>query len=155
TQDRELLQQQLFGNTLGSLMEETSNRESINFNHRLNLDVEHEFTDTKELRFRLRGQASNSETQNLTRSETSGTDNVIVNNAETTHSTESDRINGNARLTYMHRFGESRRNLVAEVRGDMTDQDGDADLASITEYFQDGSLLTTDELNQLQSSLSN
>src|SRR5690606_37153317 len=32
TQDRELLQQQLFGNTLGSLMEETSNRESINFN---------------------------------------------------------------------------------------------------------------------------
>ena len=153
TRDRETFQQQLLGNTLGSITDETSSRDALNFNHRLNFDLEHEFSERQELRLRFRGQASDSDTRNTSASQTRDVNEELRNTSEASQVTVGDRIAGNARLTYMYRFGETRRSIVAEVRGDVDDSNADADVKSLTEYYESGNLLTTEEMSQLQRSV--
>lgn len=155
TQDRSVLQQQLIGSTASSLVTQQSDQGSKNLNHRLNLNVKHEFAKGHDLRLRSRVSTTNSSLSNASVRQSLNADDVLQNRSNSNYTSDGTTLGGDASLTYRNRLNESGRSIVVDVRIDLNDSDRDGDLASLNEYFEDGNLLTSDEIAQVQSQLGN
>jgi hypothetical protein len=101
---------------------------------------------------RVRGQGSDTDGLNLNASDVTGGENLT--RSVTRNDSKGGRLGGNASATWMYRFGKSTRNIVTDLSGNLNDTDSEADFTSLTEFFQGGNLLTSEEISQLQKNLS-
>ena len=149
-QDRVAQQQQLLGPVQSSFVNETGGQTSDNLTHRLTVNASHELGEGHDLRLRggLTAGASSlaniSETVTLARGATE-------NAALADYRSESDNLGANGSLTWRRRLDEKGRSLVGEVRGRLNDDDMSGDLRSITRFFEEGNVLSRDEIMQLQT----
>ena len=129
-QDRTVQQQALFGSTLGSLVDQTSNQETGNQAHRVNLNAQIAFSDGHDLRVRINGNSRESSLTSFANRETHALGGGMLNSATTDYLVDGDDLGGNGVATWRKRLGDGGRTLVAEVRSSVQDSDVAADLTS-------------------------
>jgi hypothetical protein len=153
-QDRHQLQRELSGASAAALTDRDVVQRSSQLNHRVNLFAEHTFSEGHDLRLRSNFQMSGSDLENSTVRETRSGDDVLENASRTRYDTAADALNADGTLTYRRRFAPGRT-LVAETRAGMNDGDLSAELTALNEFYREGNLLTSEEIDQLQAQLSN
>ncbi len=130
-QDQTLQQEALFGATVGSLVDQTSNQEAGNRNHRLNLNGQVTFSDGHDLRLRMNGNSRASSLTSFAARETHTLSGNMLNSATTDYLVDGDDLGGDARLTWRRRLNDDGRSLVAELRSGLQDSDVTSDLSSV------------------------
>ena len=131
SQDRTLQQQALLGSNVASLVDQTSNQEADNRNHRLNLNAQATLSEGHDLRLRLNGNTRASSLSSFANRETHTLGGGMLNSATTNHLVDGSDLGGNARLTWRKRLAEDGRSLVAELRSGLQDTDLSSDLSSV------------------------
>lgn len=131
SQDRTLQQQALFGSDVASLVDQTSNQETGNRRHRLNLNAQYTISDGHDLRLRMDGNTRASSMTSFANRQTHTLSGSMLNSATTDYLVDGDDLGGNARLTWRKRLNENGRSLVAEVRSGLQDSDLSSDLSSV------------------------
>ena len=149
-QDRVAQQQQLLGPVQSSFVNETGGQTSDNLTHRLTVNALHEFGDGHDLRLRGDLTAGASSLANISETETLARG-AGGNEALTDYRSESDNLGGNGSLTWRRRLDEKGRSLVGEVSGGMNDDEMSGNLRSITKFLEEGNVLSSDEIMQLQT----
>ena len=149
-QDRVAQQQQLLGPVQSSFVNETGGQTTDNLTHRLTMNALHEFSDGHDLRLRGNLIASNSSLTNISETATLARG-ARVNDALTDYRSESDNLGGNGSLTWRRRLDGKGRSLVGEVRGSLNDDEMSGNLRSITKFLEEGNILSSDEIMQLQT----
>ena len=129
-QNRTLQQQALFGADVASLVDETTDQESGNNNHRLNLNGQYTFSPGHQLRIRANMNAGSSSSESFRDRVTQTVDGQPLNTASTTNTVTGDQQRGDVRLTWRKRLGDSGRSLVAELRGALQNSDRVTNLES-------------------------
>ena len=138
-QTRTLQQQALFGANVASLVDETTDQESGNNNHRLNLNGQYTFSPGHQLRIRANVNAGSSSSESFRDRVTQTVDGQPLNTASTTNIVDGSQRRGDVRLTWRKRLGDSGRSLVAELRGALQNSDRVTNLkSSITGESRDG-----------------
>ncbi len=156
TQDRTVRQQQLAGASLSSLSLQEGRQESLNRNHRLNLNLKHEIGVGQDVRLRANLRATDSALDNLSSRDTRDASDVLRNRNTTTYDAGGDEVGGNASLTYRKRLSERGRTLAAEVRTSLNDGDLEGNLDALNSYYDDfGNVLSSEEILQRQARFSN
>ena len=122
-QDRTLQQQALFGSNVASLVGETSNQESGDSNHRLNLNGQYTFSPGHQLRLRANLNAGASSLEAFQNRVTQTASGQPLNTAETTYLVDGSEWRGDAQLTWRKRLGDSGRSIVTEYRSGLQDSD--------------------------------
>ena len=139
-QDRILQQQALFGANVASQIADSSQQESGNTGHRLNLNGQYAFSPGHQLRVRVNANTRSSTMDSFQQRVTRTADGQPLNTAVTNYDVNSSNWNGDARVTWRKRLGEGGRSIVAEFNSDLQDSDQVADLGStITGEFGVGS----------------
>lgn len=131
SQDRTLHQQALFGSDIASLVDQTSNQEADNRNHRLNLNAQVTFAEGHDLRLRMNGNTRASSLTSFANRQTHTLSGNMLNSATTDYLVDGDDLGGDARLTWRRRLDEDGRSLVAELRSALQDRDLSSDLSSV------------------------
>ena len=149
-QDRVAQQQQLLGPVQSSFVNETGGQTSDNLTHRLTVNALHEFGDGHDLRLRGDLTAGASSLANISETKTLARG-AGGNEALTDYLSESDNLGGNGSLTWRRRLDEKGRSLVGEMRGSLNDDEMSGDLHSITTFLEEGNVLSSDEIMQLQT----
>lgn len=149
-QNGTIQEQQLLGSEVSSLVGQTRNVQADNTSHSLNLNAQLSFAEGHELRLRGNLGVRSSTNTTATSQQTTTPDGDPLNSAVTDYLTDSDNVNGDARLTWRKRLGESGRTLVAEARADLSDSDRFADLSSAIERTLTDGSMTTEEIIQEQ-----
>lgn len=152
-QDRSVLQHQLSGAAGAALSDQQVDQTSRNFNHRLNLYFKHVLSEGQDLQLRSNLQISDSDLSSLSNRETR-IGGALENDSRTRYSSSSDVLNGDATLTYRKRFAPGR-SLAAEARVGLNEGDQSNDLDALNRFYEQGDLLTSEEIAQLQDQLSN
>ncbi len=129
-QDRTLQQHALFGATVGSLVDQTSNQEAGNRNHRLNLNGQVTFSEGHDLRLRMNGNSRASSLTSFAARETHTLSGNMLNSATTDYLVDGDDMGGDARLTWRRRLNDDGRSLVAEFSSRLQDSDVNSNLSS-------------------------
>ena len=148
--DRVAQQQQLLGPVQSSFVNETGGQTSDNLTHRLTVNALHEFGDGHDLRLRGDLTAGASSLANISETETLARG-AGGNEALTDYRSESDNLGGNGSLTWRRRLDEKGRSLVGEVGGSLNDDEMSGNLHSITKFLEEGNVLSSDEIMQLQT----
>ena len=148
-QDRAAQQQQLLGAARSSLVNETAERIADNRTHRVTFHASHAFADGHDMRLRGNLTAGASSLENRSRTVTQARDGS-GNEARTNYLSESDNLGGDASLTWRRRLGEKGRTLALRLDGRLNDNDLSGDLHSITEFLEEGNVLSREEIRQLQ-----
>ncbi len=154
-QERDVLQQQLIGSTGSSLVSQASDQGSKNLNHRLNLNVKHEFSKGHDIRLRSNASASDASLTNRSLRQSFGVDDVLQNLSNSDYTSDGKTFGGSGTLTYRKKLSESGRSLIGDARLDVNDSDQDGTLLSTTDFYQSGNVLTSDEIAQIQSQFGN
>ncbi|MXW63911.1 MAG: TonB-dependent receptor [Bacteroidetes bacterium SB0662_bin_6] len=149
-QDRVAQQQQLLGPVQSSFVNETGGRTTDNLTHRLTVNALHEFGEGHDLRLRGNLRAGTSSLTNISETATLARG-ASVNEAVIDYRSESDNLGGNGSLTWRRRLDEKGRSLVGEVRGSLNDNEMSGNLHSITKFLEEGNVLSSDEIMQLQT----
>ena len=131
SQDQTLQQQALFGSDVASFVDQTSNRETGNRRHRLNLNAQYTFSDGHDLRLRMDGNTRASSMTSFADRQTHTLSGTMLNSATTDYLVDGDDLGGNGRLTWRKRLGEDGRSVVAELRSGLQDSDLSSDLSSV------------------------
>ncbi|MEL6614595.1 MAG: TonB-dependent receptor, partial [Bacteroidota bacterium] len=142
--------EQFFGDDLSSLLQEDADGNDQTLVHRLTLGGSHDFADDHDLRLRSSLVFGTNDVVSLQDQQTLGPRGLLQNASASDLRSDGRNLNGEASLTYRRKFA-GNRSIVARVGGEVGDQDGDADFFAITRLFDEGNLLTTDEISQLQS----
>ena len=129
-QNRTLQQQQLFGADIASLVDETTDQESGNNNHRVNLNGQYTFSPGHQLRIRANMNAGSSSSESFRNRVTQTVEGQPLNTASTTNLVDGGQHRGDVRLTWRKRLGDSGRSLVAELRGGLQNSDRVTNLES-------------------------
>ena len=129
-QDRTMQQQALFGSNVASLVGETSNQESGDSNHRLNLNGQYTFSPGHQLRLRANLNAGASSLESFQNRVTQTASGQPLNTAETTYLVDGSEWRGDAQLTWRKRLGDSGRSIVTEYRSGLQGSDRVTDLES-------------------------
>ncbi|OZC03372.1 TonB-dependent receptor [Rubricoccus marinus] len=149
TRQRSIQRQQFFGEDLSSRLEETADGDDGTQIHRLNLFGEHKISDGHDIRLRSSLRYGTNGARTFTEQQTFNTADLLENTSDTDIDTDGSNAGGDAALTYRRKFG--RRSLVAELNADLNQTDADADFLATNRFYASGDLLTTEEINQLQS----
>lgn len=142
--------EQFFGDDLSSLLEEDSDGDDQTLVHRFTLGGSHEFAEDHDLRLRSSLLYGANDIVSIQQQETLGSSRLLQNASESDFRSDGSNLGGDASLTYRRKFA-GNRSLVAELGGNMGDQDADADFLATTRLYDEGNLLTTEEIAQLQS----
>ena len=129
-QDRILQQQALFGANVASQIADSSQQESGNTGHRLNVNAQYTFSPGHQVRVRVNGNTGSSTLDSFQERVTRTEDGQPLNTAVTNYGVNSSDWNGDARFTWRKRLGEGGRSIVAEFNSDLRNSDQVADLGS-------------------------
>ena len=154
-QDRILQQQALFGANVASQIADSSQQESGNTGHRLNVNGQYTFSPGHRVRVRVNANTGSSTLDSFQERVTRTEDGHPLNTAVTNYDVNSSNWNGDARVTWRKRLGEGGRSIVAEFNSDLRNSDQVADLGStITGESRGGSgggAGATEDIRQEQS----
>jgi hypothetical protein len=125
-----LLQHQLFGSEVASLLDQTTSEHTDNLSHQVDVNAQVRFADGHDLRLRGSFNARSSSLATIGVGETRTADGDLLNSSTSDYGVDGDDLGGDARLTWRKRLTESGRSIVAEVRANLDDSDRLADLAS-------------------------
>ncbi len=147
--DRRTLQQRILGEGQSADLDIQSDQSSDAYAHTLNLDVEHEFSDGHDVRFRSEGYygASDGLISDARLTDSPSNDTRNERNARTT--SDGDEWRGEGSLTYRRRFA-GERSIVATLRGNRTDAGSLEDVTSTDRFFSRDTLLTVTEIARLE-----
>lgn len=154
-QVRSTLTQQVLGSSLSANTDENSTQVSDNMTHRLNLNINQDFAEGHDLRFRSNFSISNSSLSSIGMRNTVDGIGSVQNTSDTSYLTDGNQTRGQANLTWRKRLNERGTSLVAESRLNLNDSDRDADLESLTGVSGERNVLTYEEIQQIQESLGN
>lgn len=148
--DEQLLQ----GAGVSARRNETSTSNSTSLSHRFNLNAQHQFNAWNQLRFRGNFNTGPNDSESFSSQETLTPEGEFQNSAISRVSNESDNLGGDGRLTYMRRFNQAGRSLVAEAWADLSRPDRYTMLNSTTDFADgNGGVLTREVLqSQLRTS---
>ncbi len=147
--DRRTLQQRLLGEGRSADLDVTSDQSSDAYAHTLNLDVEHEFADGHDLRFRSEGYYGTSDGRISELRQTDSPSNDTQNTRDALTTSDGDEWRGEGSLTYRRRF-EGDRSVVATIRGNRTDAGSLENVGSRDRFFTRDTLLTVTEIARLE-----
>jgi hypothetical protein len=125
-------QQQLLGDEGSSFSDQTNNQATDNLTHTLDLNAQYTISEGHDVRFRGGLRSNSSTIENVSFHETQNLEGQILNNAETTNAVDGNSLEGNGRLTWRKRLGESGRTLVAEGWANLSRPDVSGELMSVT-----------------------
>ena len=148
--DRSVLQQQLLGSQLASLVEEDGSNSTENLNHRVSLNVDHKFKEGRDVKVKSSFQFTDTELTDIMRRSTSSAG-VVENFNATDYLSKSENIGGSLTAVFRQKLGSNGRSLVAEVGTRLNNSDDASDLESEIDFFESDDLVNTDLLNQNQS----
>lgn len=149
SQDQTLQQQALFGSDVASLVDQSSNQETGNRRHRLNLNAQYTISAGHDLRLRMDGNTRASSMTSFANRQTHTLSGSMLNSATTDYLVNGDDLGGNARLTWRKRLSENGRSLVAEVRSGLQDSDLSSDLSSVVTGEVRGQRGRDDDLEEI------
>ncbi len=152
-QTRTLNQEQVLGTGRSSVVDEAGNQLNDNWNHRVNVNLFHELADGHDLRLRADATSSHSVLDNNRFRQTADGSEVLQNSNTSTYGSTGDQLGANVGLTYRKRLNDKGLSLVAESRMNMRDNDTGADLESLTRFYQDGNVVSDEEILQFQETL--
>ena len=154
-QDRVLQQQAVFGANVASQIADSSQQESGNTGHRLNLNGQYAFSPGHQVRVRVNANTRSSTMDSFQQRVTRTVDGQPLNTAVTNYDVNGSNWSGNAQVTWRKRLGEGGRAVVAEFNSDLQGSDQVADLGStITGESRGGSVAgvgATEDIRQEQS----
>ncbi len=148
-QDRVAQQRQLLGAARSSFVDEAAERITDNRTHRATVNASHEFGEGHDVRLRgnLSAGASSLTNRSTTVTQARG---ASGNKALVNYLSESDNLGGDASLTWRRRLDEKGRSLALGLDGRLNDDDMSGNLHSITEFLEEGNVLSKEEIRQLQ-----
>ncbi|MYH53557.1 MAG: outer membrane beta-barrel protein, partial [Gemmatimonadetes bacterium] len=154
-QDRVLQQQAVFGANVASQIADSSQQESGNTGHRLNLNGQYAFSPGHQVRVRVNANTRSSTMDSFQQRVTRTVDGQPLNTAVTNYDVNGSNWSGNAQVTWRKRLGEGGRAVVAEFNSDLQGSDQVADLGStITGESRGGTVAgagATEDIRQEQS----
>lgn len=148
-QDRTLLQHQLAGAAAAALSNQRVDQSSQHLSHRLNFNLRHAFAEGHDVQVRSNLQASGTDlgSRSLRETRSGG---ALENTSETGYATTNDALAGDASVTYRKRFAPGRT-AVAELRAGLNDGDVSGELAALNRFYEEGAVLSSEEIAQLQA----
>ncbi len=149
TRQRLVRREQFFGEDLSSRLEEDGSGDDGTQVHRLTLFGEHKLAEDHDVRLRSSLRYGTNRSDSGTLRQTFGTAGLLENDSDTRSVSDGSNLGGDASLTYRRKFGKS--SLVAELKTDVNETDAEADFLATNRFYASGDLLTTEEINQLQS----
>lgn len=152
-QNRTLNQEQVLGSGRSSMVNEAGNQLNDNWNHRVNVNLFHELADGHDLRLRADATSSHSILDNNRFRQTADGSDVLQNSNTSAYGSTGDQLGGNVSLTYRKRLNDNGLSLVAESRVNVRDNDTRADLESLTRFYEDGNVVSDEEILQFQETL--
>jgi len=129
-QNSALLEQQLFGSEVASLLDRTTSEHTDNLQHQLDVNAQVRFAEGHELRLRGSLNARSSSLASIGMGTTRTVEGGLLNSSTSDYGVDGNDLGGDARLTWRKRLSENGRSVVAEVRANLDDNDRLADLAS-------------------------
>ncbi len=129
-QDRILQQQALFGANVASQIADSSQQESGNTGHRLNLNGQYAFSPGHQMRIRMNANTRSTTLDSFQQRVTRTAAGQPLNTAVTNYDVNGSNWNGDARITWRKRLGEGGRSIVAEFGSDLQGSDQVSDLGS-------------------------
>ena len=151
-QDRVINQQQLVGAGQSSRSNQASLQDTRSMNHRLNLNLYHEFDEGQDLRLRANLEASSNDLDNTLNRNVLSARGALVNNSNTVYASGGQNYGGNASLTYRKRLSERGRTLMAEVSSNLNDGAIKNDLKALNSFYDNiGNVMSSEEVLQFQS----
>ena len=123
-------QQALLGSDVSSLVDRLNTSHSGNRRHRVNLNGQLEPSDGHRLRLRVNGSFESSNQSSVTSQETHNAAGGMLHSAATNRRVDERDLDGDARLTWRKRLGESGRTVSAEFRSEIANYDQTTELAS-------------------------
>jgi len=155
-QDRFVNQESVLGSNISSLTNLSSNQNSENVAHSINLNAQLTLGEGHDMRLRSDFSFANSSLGLLSSSQTEGGGDArnAQNSAITDYSTSGDKVAGSAQLTWRKKLSENGRSLIAFSRTSLNDSDMSADLTSTLGGIDPRTnLMTYSEIAQLQSTI--
>ncbi len=151
-QGRAVQQQQLLGPVQSSFVNETGGRTSNNLAHSLGVSVFHKFGDGHDLQLRGNLKPVTSSLTNISETVTLAKG-ASGNETMTDYRSQSDNLGGSGSLRWRRRLNEKGRSLVGVVSGSLNDDEMSGNLRSTTTFPEEGNVLSSDEIMQLQTRL--
>lgn len=123
-------QQALLGSDVSSLVDRLNTSHSGNRRHRVNLNGQIEPSEGHRFRLRVNGSFESSNQASFSSQETHNAGGGRLHSAVTNRRVDERDLDGDARLTWRKRLGESGRTMSAEFRSEIADYDQTTELAS-------------------------
>lgn len=140
-------EQLLQGESVSSNRNQTSTGLSTSLSHALNLNAQRSFNAWNQLRFRGNFSAGPNNSDNFSSQESRTPDGTFQNRATSSVSTDAQSLSGNGQFTFMHRFNQAGRSLIAELSGDLSKPHQVSNLTSSTDLADgSGGIITKDVL---------
>jgi hypothetical protein len=112
-------------------------QDNQNYNHRLNMRVDHKFNENSSLLFQGSSSLNMTNTFRQTSSRTFNTQGLLQNTGDQTNEAEGQNLNANGNLLWRHRLARPGRTLTANLEFSAADNTQDAFLNAINRYFQE------------------
>jgi hypothetical protein len=139
------------------IYEQQSLQDNRNFNHRLNLRLDHKFSDASSLLFTANTSANKTESNQQSFSSTLNADGFLQNSSQQATESEGQRLSLESSLLWRQRFNKPGRTLTAGVNFSTLGNDQDANLDALNRFFgsepYDQPLLQYSTLGNLNNSL--
>jgi len=116
--------------------EQNSQQDNQNYNHRLNLRLDHKFSETSSIIFTGNTSLSNSNSLSQTSSETFNTLGALQNTGNQTNTTEGQRFDLNASLLFRQRLNKPGRTITAGMDVSRNNNAQDANLDALNRFYQ-------------------
>ena len=152
-QDRDLRQQQLVGGPTAALSNRIIDQESRLLSHRLNVNLKHVVGEGHDVQLRSNLQVSGNDLGSLSNRETFRED-ALQNDSRADFSSDGEALHGDATLTYRRRLAPGRT-IAATLSSSIDDRNTSGKLRAINRFYEEGNILTTEEIDQLQEQLGN
>ena len=155
TQDSNTQRQEFAGLNTPALRNEASLRNSEDFNHRVSLTAQRQFSPGHRIRVRSSLRINSGNMVSTRNQKTLGSRNLLLNDATTDHDTEDRSLNGSASVTWRKKIADNGRSIVASNYLSLSDSDRYSDLLTRTGLFASGNVMTWEEVQQEQERFTN
>ncbi len=112
-------------------------QDNQNYNHRLNMRVDHKFNENSSLLFQGSSSLNMTNTFRQTSSRTFNTQGLLQNTGNQTNEAEGQNLNANGNLLWRHRLARPGRTITANLDFSAANNSQDVFLNAVNRYFQE------------------
>ena len=124
----------------GQIYDSWQNTDLLNksTNHRLNWNLEHQMDSSQNIRFRSSISFNDGHSSSDRFSQTNNVDDALENTSLRNYDSQAQRFQLNSSLLYRKRLKKLGRVFVADLSTGLTDNDREADLNAVNDFYPDG-----------------